>query len=69
VAGTVSQPARDLERALIEESVITNDVSDSYQSVYVIAHIICNHPVYEHRAKRILCILLTTEINVVLYLV
>jgi len=25
--------------------VITNDVSDSYQHIYVIAHIICNHPV------------------------
>jgi len=26
------------------QSVITNDVSDSYQKVYVITHIICNHP-------------------------
>jgi len=26
--------------------VITNDVNDSYQYVYVIAHIICNHPAY-----------------------
>jgi len=25
--------------------VITNVVSDSYQYIYVIAHIICNHPV------------------------
>jgi len=25
--------------------VITNDVSESYQYSYVIAHIICNHPV------------------------
>jgi len=24
--------------------VITNDVSDSYQQIYVIVHIICNHP-------------------------
>jgi len=23
--------------------MITNDVSDSYQLIYVIAHIICNH--------------------------
>jgi len=26
--------------------VITNDVSDSYQQIYVIAHIICNHFVF-----------------------
>jgi hypothetical protein len=26
--------------------VITNDVSDSYQSIYVIARVICNHAVY-----------------------
>jgi len=25
--------------------VITNDVTDSYHLIYVIAHIICNHPV------------------------
>jgi len=25
--------------------MITNDVSDSYQYIYVIAHIICNQPV------------------------
>jgi hypothetical protein len=23
-------------------------MSDSYQYIYVIAHIICNHPVYDH---------------------
>jgi hypothetical protein len=29
--------------------VITNDVRDSYQYIYVIAHIIYNHPIYlEH---------------------
>jgi hypothetical protein len=26
--------------------VITNDVSDSYQEINVIAYIICNHPLY-----------------------
>jgi hypothetical protein len=26
--------------------MVTNDVSDSYQKIYVIAHIICNHPIY-----------------------
>jgi hypothetical protein len=26
--------------------VISNDVIDSYQQIYVIAHIICNNPVY-----------------------
>jgi hypothetical protein len=26
--------------------VITNDISDSYQLIYVIAHIFCNHPVH-----------------------
>jgi len=25
--------------------MIINDVSDSYQHIYLIAHIICNHPV------------------------
>jgi len=25
--------------------VVTNDVSDSYQQIYVIAHIICNHTI------------------------
>jgi hypothetical protein len=27
-----------------EYKVITNYVSDSYQQIYVIIHIICNHP-------------------------
>jgi len=26
--------------------VITNDVSDSYQYIYVIAHIICSQPIH-----------------------
>jgi hypothetical protein len=29
-----------------QNEVITNDVSDSYQYIYVIAHIICNHTLY-----------------------
>jgi hypothetical protein len=27
--------------------VITNDVTDSYQQVYIIAHIICNHSIFK----------------------
>jgi hypothetical protein len=26
----------------------TNDMTDSYQQIYVIAHIICNHPVHSN---------------------
>jgi len=29
--------------------VITNDVSDSYQYIFVITHVICNHPLYTWR--------------------
>jgi hypothetical protein len=35
--------------------MITNDVSDSYQQIYVIAHIICNHPVLVRRRMKLNC--------------
>jgi hypothetical protein len=43
-----SSRSRRLVRKLLDtlsnmKRVITNDVSDSYQQIYVIAHIICNH--------------------------
>jgi len=38
--------------------VIINDVSDSYQQIYVIAHIICNHLVYARKAHSQMTLLL-----------
>jgi hypothetical protein len=36
----------DLYAECVKYRVITNEVSDSDQCIYVLAHIICNHPVY-----------------------
>jgi hypothetical protein len=42
--------------------VFTNDVSDSYQEIYVIAHIICNHGVFCHPfVTRVIDVLLTAH--------
>jgi len=48
--------------------LITNDASDSYQLIYVIAHIICNHPLYSTQCEVIFHLLvlmffLTTELH------